>query len=170
MEPKKNNSSKIIIAIVVFVGVLFVLLACGGVLAAIAVPSFIRYTQQSKTAEAKMITTQMANFAKMAFIETCEFPEALQPTTDPAECCGGEKCVPVGTPPEIWALNTPGLWDGTYFSYSALPSENGMTIAAEADFRCGEARHRMVVEVIGTKNGSTCDATVAPGAVENEFE
>lgn len=168
---KKGNSNKVVIAIVVFVGAMFMLLACAGVLAAIAVPAFMRYANVSKTAEATATTRMMADYVRVAWTSTCKFPEPLPPTFTPSDCCGGEHCVTTGTLPEIWAANASMLWGPNYFAYTAVPADGDRyIITASADFTCGGPQHTVTVEVVGTRDGERCDATVKPPMTTNEFE
>lgn len=47
-EKEKSNTGKIVIAIVLVVGGIFVLLFCGGIVAAVAIPAFVRYQEQAQ--------------------------------------------------------------------------------------------------------------------------
>ncbi len=169
MEKKKNSNTAMILVVLFVVGG-FALLFCGGILAAIAVPAFMRYTTKSKTTEAAMVTRQMAEFARTAFVETCTFPEALPPATNRADCCGGEKCAPNDKLNAIWGQNIGALRDPSYFSYTATPQGESLMIEAKADFKCGGPLHTVAIEVTGVKTGETCDAMVSMPGTLNEFE
>lgn len=168
-EKKSGNKILVLVLLLVFGG--FAVLFCGGVLAAIAIPAFVRYTSQSKAVEANMVTRQMADYAKMAYAETCTFPGELAPTAVVSECCGGEKCMPIGNVAEIWGANVGALWSPSYFSYTAVSGgPDKLTIVAEADFSCGGPSHTVTIEVTGGKDGETCNAAASSPVTTNEFE
>jgi type II secretory pathway pseudopilin PulG len=167
MEEKKSSNKVIIIVVVIILGGFFVL-TCAGVLAAVAIPSFLKYERKSKASEAQMMTRQIASYAQMEFTEKCAWPPALAPTLEPADCCGGEKCL--GTVAEPWKSNVPGLQDPAYFSYTATPNGDTFEVVAAADFSCGAPMHTVTVTVTGTRLGGGCSADVGISRVDNELE
>jgi len=172
MEKKKSNNGLIVILVIVFLG-LPVLVGCVGILAAIAIPAFLRYTKKSKTTEAQAIVRSMASVAEMTYIEGCTFPEPLPPTFDPTApaCCGGHKCMPAGELPRSWELNAGMLNQPNYFSYAATPGPNDtFVITAMSDFACGDAAHTVTVTVQGSGQAGGCEATVSTPVVTNEFD
>lgn len=172
MEQKKDNTKLIILLLVVFLGLPFVV-GCVGILAAIAIPAFLRYIRVSKTTEAASITRMMSSTVEMGYLEMCKFPEALPPTFDPtsAECCGGKKCLPSGPLPEYWALNMSSLEQPNYFSYSAVPGpDDTFVITAMADLSCGGPAHTETIVLKSTGEEQGCSITAAPSVVTFEFE
>ena len=168
MEKKKSSNKVIIIVVVIVLGGFFVL-TCAGVLAAVAIPSFVKYTQKSKAAEASMITRQMADYAQATFMETCAFPPALKRTSEPRDCCGGEKCP--GSVDGPWADNVQALKDPNYFSYSAVPdSPTSMYIVANADFDCGGPQHTVELMLVGSGEAPNCSVELQPANIKNELE
>lgn len=168
MEPNPKKSSRAVVVVVVLVVGGLGLLFCGGVVAAIAIPSFAKFQHRSIASEAAMNTRAIAMHAQSTFIETCAFPPALSPTADASTCCGGARCASV-IPPELSSA-VPGLGGPLRFVYSAAPKGDIYEIVATADFSCGGPQHTVTVQVTGTRTGDSCDATVGSPVTTNELE
>lgn len=102
---------------------LMVVVAIIGVLAAVAVPSFIRYIAKAKTAEADTQIEKISTGARTYYMDqhvgqdidsatiSQKFPASEAPTPALSCCSGGaDKCVPVAT---IWQTPT---WNALQFS------------------------------------------------------
>jgi type IV pilus assembly protein PilA len=102
-----------------------------GMLAAIAIPNFIRYQLRSKTSEARVNLQAIGNGAMAYFAEKNRFPEQ---STDwvPASCPPSVKCP---HEPEVWSK---APWTDLGFSpdrphyYQLRYSSEGTTFTAEA--------------------------------------
>jgi type IV pilus assembly protein PilA len=103
---------------------LMIVVAIIGILAAVAVPAFIKYARKSKTAEALTNVRKMYEGARAYFMDMnvavarggtatldVQFPDA-EPVTPAADCClsAGDKCTPTTA---IWDTPT---WDGVKFA------------------------------------------------------
>ena len=100
---------------------LMMVVAIIGILASVAIPSFMRYIAKSKTTEARQQLEKMYNGARIYFMDTHQLPGVMQPLvaqfplstpTSPAvSCCTlGGKCVPDA---DDWSNAT---WTGLQFS------------------------------------------------------
>ncbi|MGM0557519.1 MAG: type IV pilin protein [Myxococcota bacterium] len=140
-----------------------------GILAAIAIPAFMKYIKRSKASEAQAITSRLADEAVAHYADSCEWPAALPRHTNPETCCGGEKCTADTEALDVWgraALTAPR--EPTYFAYSTRKlDQQTYEIIAEADFTCGGNMHTVTIQVEAT---GECDARTSPTVVTNEFE
>jgi len=100
---------------------LMIVVAIMGILAAVAVPSMMRYIAKSKTAEARQQLEKIYNGARVYYMDVHQQPGSMQPleaqfpvstaATPAASCCTlGGKCVPSQAD---WATPT---WTGLAFS------------------------------------------------------
>ena len=177
-DDKKSGPKKWIMFGAFAGGCLLVLVAVGGVLAAIAIPSFIRYIKLSKVAEATSQTQSIALQAAAHWQNTdvvpCAFPPALPRTFDPTAHCGGEKAAAEPLAAEKWREAGIPMDEPRYFAYSTRveEGEGGTTryvIEAVTDFSCGGPMHTARVVVEGRARGE-CTAEVMPAEVEHELE
>lgn len=140
-----------------------------GVLAAIAIPAYMKYIKRSKASEAQGITRQLADETLAHYRETCEWPRELPRDTDPATCCGGEKCAPDAEALDVWSrspLTAPQ--DKTYFSYRTTQVDaDTYRIIAETDFQCGGEMHTVTVDL---EAAGGCKAQASPAVTTHEFE
>jgi type IV pilus assembly protein PilA len=109
-----------------------------GVLAAIAIPSFVKYIKKSKTAEARVFVGKMHEGARAAFAETGKLPASAPLTpADPTKCC--EKCAPDAAqwaaPP--WIALGFSVDDPHYYSYRFITDgKSTLTAQAIGDLDC----------------------------------
>jgi type II secretion system protein G len=100
---------------------LMIVVAIMGILAAVAVPSMMRYIAKSKTSEAREELEKIYNGARIYYMDVHQLPGSLQPVeaqfpastaaTPAASCCTlGGKCVPDQA---AWSNPT---WMGLQFS------------------------------------------------------
>jgi len=131
-------------------GAAFVPLA--GVLSAIAIPAFIKYTKKAKTSEAMEMLSRMANAAEVYFctpridpqgnLLPSQFPPSQSVTPGAGTCCGSlggpdadgdDRCDPDG---EIWMTET---WNALMFQvmephYYVYEFRNNGKTGSEAEF------------------------------------
>jgi type II secretory pathway pseudopilin PulG len=156
-------------------GMFWVMVGCGGllvlgvpilgILAAIAIPAFLRYTKQSKVVESTGITRMISNAAINHYSERCVFPPSAAPSG----------AIPTGGTKTTSNFSGKG-WDELrlvdsepkYFAYYTENEANVFRIFAVADFSEGGEQHTLQVDLIG--DPKTCEATVKGDFVINEFE
>ena len=166
-DGESDGSGKVVLWVLAGCGGLMVLTAILGILAAIAIPAYVKYLKRSKTTEAKQVVERIADQASAHYAEHCSFPESLPASHDPRECCGGKKCMPS----QQWQ-NEYGLADPHYFAYSTeidtSKEKPVFVIRARTDFRCGESMH--TVEKVVEGDPETCTPSARPSYTTNEFE
>lgn len=129
---------------------LMIVVAILGILAAIAVPAFIKYVRRAKSSEAVMNVRKMFDGAVAYYSRdwsdrrgvaiSPQFPQTTNLDRNPAPannaCCGqpSDKCVPT---PGVWdtpmwqALNF-GIDDAHYYWYNFISAGTGLTSAFTA--------------------------------------
>ena len=152
---------------------LMIVVAILGILAAVAIPAFLKYIKRSKTSEAAAVTRMIADNAANHFRENCEFPPSIPTHVDIASCCGGEKCV--GSGEAVQAFETMGVSvsDPMYFGYETerKPGPNPQyVIRAKSDFNCGGPAHTVEMTLTGTKSGGSCSVERSPAITLHEYE
>ena len=167
-QPQSGKSTPVKLLIGCAIAV-FVAIPAVGICAALAIPAFVQYLNQSKAAEADSITQMVANSVVAEYSRSCEFPPSLPATADPADCCGGEQCVQDSETLAIWReAGIPLEMTTGYFAYQAERiNDSTFVISAEADFRCGPPNHRVVVEVEAV---GECEAVASEPRREYEFQ
>lgn len=157
--PKKKRSGALMALVLVggCLGVVFV----GGVLAAIAIPSFVSYTRRSKTAEAQMYVQEL----KARVMEHCAANGALPPAAGPVPAAPGElKQIGDFASDPVFAQLGFAPPDPLYFSYAIRPRPGAVVVVAEGDLDADGSRSRFE---------STCTASpcsCSPVAVTDELE
>jgi|GEM_PF-2144791 len=133
---------------------LWILLGVGGaivvlgILAAVAIPSFMSYQKKAKRSEADLNLRAIGRGATRTFAERSAFPSGRDgPTPALGTCCAGpnHKC-PVVLSDWLGSGATPSVWDELsfeptapfYFSYSYEGAPDGMsfTATAQGDLDC----------------------------------
>ncbi len=116
-----------------------ILLTCSviGMLAAVAIPSFMNYTKRSKKTEAALQLNKLGKDAKRAYIESNSYPPGTAALTPSEPCCGqpNNHCRAV---PELYAADP--AWkaldfqidEPTLFQYSYSASADGQSFIAKA--------------------------------------
>ena len=132
---------------------LMIVVAIIGILAAVAVPSFIKYIKKAKTAEALGNLEKMYNAARVYYLEDHGqnnvsvtrrmFPTTVGPTPT-VSCCnfGDERCEPTASwwTDRTWRSLNFSMDDPHYFRYEFRSSGSGtaaqFTALAYADLDC----------------------------------
>jgi type IV pilus assembly protein PilA len=131
-----------------------IVVAIIGVLAAIAIPAFMRYIRRSKTSEATMNVRRLYDSAVAYFVAehadstgsivAKQFPTTAPQTPAAGVCCGSvsAKCAPNGafwTAPTWHALNF-SVDDPFYYSYavssSGTDTASKVVVGAYGDLNC----------------------------------
>ena len=113
-----------------------------GILAAIAIPSFVDYQKKAKRSEAELQLMQIGKSARYHYIENAAFPTTAAGPTPSTPCCDGpgHKCA---ADPSAWAAD-PWLaldvepYGPHYFRYAYTPRGDGQgfTATATGDLDC----------------------------------
>jgi type IV pilus assembly protein PilA len=110
-----------------------------GILAAVAIPAFMKYIKKSKASEASMFLRKLSDGARSFALETGSLPESVGPTPPLGSCCAqGEKCSPEA---ELWqhptwqALNF-AIDDPHYYSYEFVNHGASYELKAYGDLDC----------------------------------
>ena len=137
---------------------LMIVVAIIGILAAVAIPAFMKYIRRSKTTEATMNIRKVFDSSVSYFeaehaqrdgtVVAKQFPASSGPTPVANACCGqpGDKCKPS---PQQWS--TDGTWNALnfsvndphyyWYSYTAAGTEgsSAFTAAANGNLNCDTA-------------------------------
>lgn len=116
-----------------------IFVAVTGVLAAVAIPAFMKYIKKSKAAEARMFLHKLFEGARMLSMEGKPLPASVGPTPPLGSCCQqGEKCQP---DPALWqhpswqALQF-AVMDPHYYSYEFVNQADSYAFKAYGDLDC----------------------------------
>jgi type II secretory pathway pseudopilin PulG len=150
--PKKSSLLWLWILLGVF-GVLFVV----GILAAIAIPSFMDYQKKAKRSEATLRVEMLYKDLRSFYAENDAIPPQTGEITPPqGSCCSAEshgKCQPDMA---LWQVEPWQTLDFTvdepsYFSYSYTPDPAGkaFTISAWGDLDC-DGKSVVYYQIVGT--------------------
>ncbi|MEZ4466122.1 MAG: hypothetical protein R3F43_17135, partial [bacterium] len=109
-----------------------------GVLAAVAIPAFIKYIRRSKASEARVEVRRLAMAARAYHAEFGKLPAAAPPTPAEVPCGSGD---PKPASPDLWAhpawqalsFATP---DNPRYQYSFEADATGFTARARGDLDC----------------------------------
>jgi prepilin-type N-terminal cleavage/methylation domain-containing protein len=115
---------------------LMIVVAIIGILAAVAIPSFMDYMKRAKKTEAALQLDKIGKSNKRIFVETAAFATVAGGQLPTADCClGPNKHCPVTT---TWTTD-PGwqaldfqIDEPNLFRYTYTPAANGATFAALA--------------------------------------
>lgn len=147
--------------------------ASAGVLAAIAIPAFLRSVKKSKTAEADGMMRKLTDGARVLYTNDCTRPPVLASTSEVPR--DGGKEIPIqGDDAARDALGV-AFVDPLYFSYDAYydaDDPNRYVVRARADFKTGGPMHTVTqyIDLIPADADGACEAYVGPPFTMNEFE
>lgn len=127
---------------------LMIVVAIIGILAAVAIPAFMKYIRRSKTSEAtmnlrKLFDSSVSYFedehaSRTGTILAKQFPSSVGPTPAANHCCGqaGDKCTPVPTQWQstAWSALNFSVNDPHYYWYQYIASgtEDGAKFTARS--------------------------------------
>jgi type II secretory pathway pseudopilin PulG len=137
-----------------------------GILAAIAIPAFLKQTKKAKRSEAELNLQAIEKGAKAAFVERGSFPVGDSGVTPSFSCCDSgrpdRKCEPeatnwVGNP--VWDDLSFEMYEPHFFRYE-YSSADGSSFVAKAigDLDCDGTDVEYVLE--GTSAGGSPQFTV----------
>lgn len=163
--------------VLLIVGVLFFggLCTCG-ILSAVAIPAFVKYTKKSKIAEAQSIMRRASMGIKLKMEETCTLHLPLAPTSPTPQ--GGQKLKPVSTA-TAWEKYGVDPNHAYYFSYSGTPEgDDTYIIVAQANFDTASSSSHTIQQSITLKKnktgkgkpGNACTVSIQPSFTLYEFE
>jgi type IV pilus assembly protein PilA len=119
---------------------LMIVVAIIGILAAVAIPAFMKYIKKSKTTEAKEHLKKLADSAKTYYMEgSGDFPSAAGPSPAKTEpCADGGKAEPEATfwSASGWKALDFAMDDPHYFSYEFASTDTSFTASAYGDLDC----------------------------------
>lgn len=161
--PAPATSGMPVIAIVAIVLVIVVFIL--GVLAAIAIPSFVNYMRRAKATEAETNVDFLGRSVVSAYAEQGALPAPLPPT--PAPACQRRMWPPDAAPG--WEQFMFHPVDPLYYSYSIepMPGTNGVWVRAIGDLDCDGIYSRFERSVIVGPSGG---ADLGPLIVTDETE
>lgn len=159
---------------------LMIVVAIIGILAAVAIPAFMKYIKKSKTTEAREFTKKIYDGARAYYMDPnyrrgsitpipAQFPAPTQgpvPATD--ECCTqGGKCAPDATQweNEIWTALQFSVDDPHYYSYTYATGDEfaEFTARANGDLDCDD--DLSTFEMLGIINSAYSDGPAGSAAL-----
>lgn len=161
---KKNDGTTLIIIVVVVVAALFFVVAIIGILAAIAIPSFVGYIKKSKAIEGEMEARSIAYAIEEYHLTNCAFPPNLAPTSDLPS--GGNKLIAAYSGSGWDEINYFNDGMPKYFRYDSVTDGNVYTIRAQSDFVMGGPVHTVSLDV--TRSDASCTVTIGNPVIDNE--
>ena len=128
-----------------------------GILAAIAIPSFMKYQQKSKRSEAELNLNAIEKAAAMTLAETSGFPPGTAGRTPATSCCADptRRCQPdpIAWQGEPWATLDFEMVSPHFFQYTYAGAADGQSFTATAigDLDCdgNEVVYTLVGRVVG---------------------
>ncbi|MBK7075176.1 MAG: hypothetical protein IPH44_23055 [Myxococcales bacterium] len=128
-----------------------------GILAAIAIPSFMKYQQKSKRSEAELNLNAIEKAANMVYAETAAFPPGTAGRTPATSCCADptRRCQPdpIAWQGEPWATLDFEMVSPHFFQYTYAGAADGQSFTATAigDLDCdgNEVVYTLVGRVVG---------------------
>ena len=117
-----------------------------GVVAAVAIPAFMKYMQRPDVTEPAVQLGKVSRAALRVYESTSAFPIGTAATLPPAGCCGNpnNKCLPVAkatwAADPVWAALGFSIEEQTLFQYSYTGDAAQVTATAVGDLDCDGAR------------------------------
>jgi type IV pilus assembly protein PilA len=166
---------------------LMIVVAIIGILAAVAIPAFMKYIKKSKTTEARQFVKKIYDGARAYYMDrgvtkggfapiAPQFPDDIStPTPALTACCAaGDKCAPAAslwTDPSWVALQF-SVDDPHYYSYNYITTDPETTFTAQAqgDLDC-DAEYSLF-EMYGTVDPNSSDGPSGNAGLyrENDLE
>jgi len=134
-----------------------------GIMAAIAIPAFLRYIKATKVVESEMMISRIENAVQTSFTSECKFPASASSSAIPK---GGAKVIPDFSGAGWKAI---GFSDASplYFRYRIVNKGDTLELIADADFSTSNVEAHTYTKIL-TK-GADCTLTSSPGRIDNEF-
>ena len=159
---------------------LMIVVAIIGILAAVAIPAFMKYIKKSKTTEAREFTKKIYDGARAYYMDPnyrrgsitpipAQFPAPSQgpmPATD--ECCNqGGKCAPDATQweNEVWTSLAFSVDDPHYFSYTYATVDETLDFTARANGDLDCDTDLSTFEMIGIIDATYSDGPAGSAAL-----
>ncbi len=146
-----------------------IFVAISGILAAVAIPAFMKYIKKSKTIEANQFLKNLYDRTRVYSMNQSKLPASVGPTPPLGSCCQqGEKCMPQM---ELWqhptwqALDF-ALKDPHYYSYEFVSHENSFEIKAYGDLDCDGVYSTYVMSGGGKDMGGDSGTIYKENALE----
>ena len=168
---------------------LMIVVAIIGILAAVAIPAFMKYIKKSKTTEARQMVRKIYDGARAYYLDvngaktvaqatakrTPQFPVSASGVTPAigACCSNGEKCMPAASQWEdaVWTALAFSVDDPHYYmyAYSAAPTLS-FEAAAYGDLDCDSSYSTFSMQAV--VDSTMSDGTTGTAAIyrENELE
>lgn len=161
---KKNSAGKGCVVAIILITVGFFGLAILGILAAIAIPSFLKYTKKSKVVESKVLVQKIENSVKMFYAKECKFPNNGTTSKLPLS---GKKIIPRSNDGGFKQI---GMFfsESVYFRYRLVNEDKKLRIIADADFN--EANTGAHTHTIVLTAGPNCSVLSSPARTTNELQ
>jgi type IV pilus assembly protein PilA len=158
---------------------LMIVVAIIGILAAVAIPAFMKYIKKSKTAEASQFVKKIYDGARRYYMDNPnpgfapippQFPDVAATATVPAlgTCCGnGGKCTPDQTlwADETWTALQFSVDDPHYYMYTYDSTDVlvNFTARANGDLDCDNTYSTF--EMIGVIDATYSDGPAGSAAI-----
>lgn len=167
---------------------LMIVVAIIGILAAVAVPAFMKYIKKSKTAEARQLVKKVYDGARTYYMDTgsgrgygaatnpLQFPgPSTGPTPTLGACCaGGDKCMPQSSlwSDPVWVALQFSVNDPHYYmySYETVDPLYSFTARANGDLDCNGVYSTF--EMFGAVSSTASDMITGSAGMyrENDLE
>ena len=174
---------------------LMIVVAIIGILAAVAIPAFMKYIKKSKTSEAREFVKKIYDGARSYYMDPnyatqsinpipAQFPAPTQAATGDANCCaqkgkgGTEKCAPNAAlwASDVWVALQFSVDDPHYFSYQyfvnnnpgAVDGSNNFTAYAFGDLDCDGTKSTFTM--FGVVNTAYADGPAGTAALARQSE
>jgi type IV pilus assembly protein PilA len=128
---------------------LMVVVAVTGILAAVAIPAFMKYIKKSKTSEANQLLYKLYDGARVLTMEGQPLPASVGPTPPLGSCCElDDKCMPNS---ELWQHPTWqalqfAMLDPHYFSYEFVNQNGIVQLKAYGDLDCDGVYSTFIIQ------------------------
>jgi type IV pilus assembly protein PilA len=163
-----------------------IVVAIIGILAAVAIPAFMKYIKKSKTTEARQFVKKIYDGARAYYMDQNyqrgmnfqalpkQFPQSSPGLTpsDPSTCC--EKCAPSAAlwTDETWVVLQFSVDDPHYYSYQYVLGGNATvgpyTARANGDLDCDS--EYSTFEMYGTINSTYADGPAGNAGIYRQSE
>ena len=160
---------------------LMIVVAIIGILAAVAIPAFMKYIKKSKTSEARQFVKKIYEGAREYYMDRkgkrgaispipAQFPKPATARTPGKDVCctGGEKCEPKASlwTTATWVALKFSVDDPHYYTYTYLVSGEKYTARANGDLDCD--KEYSTFEMFGEINSIYSDGPSGSASIYRE--